>query len=127
MNKKDFAKLCFNYNKEPNEDLFELWKDNLRCYDEDEIQKAINIIISNDKFFPNLNRFLEVVKDVVSKEELTTTLKIKPEWYFDEITNLEIDEETENIYNDFQNFIKEFKSDNKKDDMNDFIEELRNE
>lgn len=109
MNKKDFAMLCINYGKEPNEDLFELWKYNLRPYDEEEIKKTFNIIMAQDKFFPTLNRIIEVVKDLVSKEETIKIIKIKPERYFNETTNLEIDEETENIYNDFQNFIKEFR------------------
>lgn len=111
MTKKDFAKLCFNYSKEPNEDLFELWKDNLRCFDDDEIQKAISIITSTDKFFPTLNRFLEVIKDVVSKETFVKdeTKYKNTEWHGKEIINEPIDKETEKTFTDFQNFIKEFR------------------
>lgn len=112
MNKKDFAKLCFNYGKEPNEDLFELWSYNLRCYDEDEMQKAINIIIAQDKYFPTLNRVLEVVKDVVSKEVfIKDETKYKnTEWYDKEIINEEIDEETKKEFEDFNKFIEEFRN-----------------
>lgn len=121
MNKKDFAKLCFNYNKEPNEDLYELWEYNLRCYDEEEIQKAISIIISKDKFFPTLNRVLEVVKEVVSKENCEVSdcekidkmkkLNIIPNWLGKEIVNEEIDEEAKKDFEDFNIFIKEFRND----------------
>ena len=138
MNKKIFKQLCMNYNKEADKDLFELWQNNLRCYDEDEMQKAVAIIIAQDRYFPTLNRVLEVVKDVVSKEridfnnedyikEKMQKYNIKPDWLDKEITNQEIDEETEKEFEDFNNFIQEFRSDNVKDDMNDFIEELRNE
>lgn len=68
MNKKDFVKLCFNYSKEPNEELYELWNYNLRCYDEKEIQQALNTIIAKDKYFPTLSRILEVVKEIVNKD-----------------------------------------------------------
>ena len=116
MNKKDFAKLCFNYNKEPNEDLFELWEDNLRCYDEDEIKKTINTIISQDKYFPTLSRVLEVVKDVVKKEdaycdeehkrEKMVRINFKPKWFNEEITSENLDE---SIISDFQNFLEDFR------------------
>ena len=114
MNKKDFAKLCFNYGKEPNEDLFELWQYNLRCYDEDEMQKAINIIITNDKYFPTLSRVLEVVKDVVSKETLIKdeTKYKNTDWYGKQIINVPIDDETQKYFNDFNNFIEEFRDGN---------------
>lgn len=97
MNKKDFAKLCMNYGKEPNEDLFELWEYNLRCYDEKEIKDAVNVIVLNDKYFPSLGRMLEVVKDIVKKEDVYVSeeqkrekmerLNIKPEWLKEEIKN----------------------------------------
>lgn len=120
MTEKLFAKLCFNYNKEPNEDLFELWEYNLRCYDEKEIQKTISIIISKDKFFPTLNRVLEVVKEVVSKENCEVSdyekidkmkkLNIIPNWLNKEIINQEIDKQTKDEFNEFNNFIQEFRN-----------------
>lgn len=89
MNKKIFKQLCMNYNKEADKELYELWEYNLRCYDEDEIQKAINIIISNDKYFPTLNRILEVAKNVVAKEIFVKdeTKYKNTEWYGKEIIN----------------------------------------
>lgn len=120
MNKKDFVKLCFNFSKEPSEELFELWEYNLRCYDEDEMQKAINIIISQDKYFPTLNRILEVVKDIVNKEEIIQDdenvirekmkrLNIHPEWLNKKIKNQKVDEETKKEFEEFKDFIKEFR------------------
>ena len=119
MNKKDFAKLCFNYGREPNEDLYELWEDNLRCYDEDEIKKTINTIISQDKYFPTLSRVLEVVKDVVKKEDVSKNedaiiekakrLNINLHWYNEDVESEPIDDDTKKIFEDFNNFIKEFR------------------
>ena len=120
MNKKDFVKLCFNFNKEPNEDLYELWEYNLRAFDEQEIRDAFNKIILTEKYFPNLNKVLEVVKEVVKKENLEFNnesvikekikkFNINPQWINKEITNQAIDKETEETYNDFQNFLKEFR------------------
>lgn len=119
MNKKDFAKLCFNYNKEPNEDLYELWDQNLRCYDEEELSKTINIIIANDKYFPTLSKVLEVVKDIVNKENIEYDEKymkekminsgIIPEWFNKDITNQEIDEQTKKEYDEFMGFIEVFR------------------
>lgn len=122
MNKKIFKQLCMNYNRDADKDLYELWEYNLRCYDEDEMQKAINIIIAQDKYFPALSRVLEVVKDVVSKEnidfnnedyikEKMKKYNIKPNWLDKEITNQEIDEETEKEFEDFNKFIEEFRKD----------------
>lgn len=120
MNKQLFKQLCMNYNKEADKDLYELWEYNLRPYDEDEIQKAISVIIAKDKFFPTFSRFLEVVKEVVSKEEFDSEksvrekmkrLNIKPDWLNNkEITNEPVDKETEEIFEDFNNFIKEFRN-----------------
>lgn len=120
MNKKDFVKLCFNFSKEPSEELFELWEYNLRCYDEDEIQKAIGIILTQDKYFPTLNRMLEVVKGIVEKEEIIQDdedairkkmkrLNIRPEWLDKEIKSQPIDEETKEFEKEFKNFIEEFR------------------
>lgn len=119
MNKKDFAKLCFNYNKEPNEELYELWEYNLRCYDEEELSKAINIIIANDKYFPTLSRVLEVVKEIVSKEDIIYDDEYKkekiqkcgviPKWLDQEIVNQEIDEQTKKEYDEFMGFIEVFR------------------
>lgn len=104
MNKKIFKQLCMNFNKEPDKELYELWEYNLRCYDEEEIQQAISKIIANDKYFPTFSRLLQIVKEVVSKEEFDYNnekhiqekmkrLDIHPSWLDKETTNEPIDEQ----------------------------------
>lgn len=120
MNKKIFKQLCMNYNREADKELYELWEYNLRCFDEDEMQKAVGVIITQDKFFPTLNRILEVLKDIVSKENVIKSeldirekmerLNIKPKWLDKEIVNKKIDKETEKEFEDFNKFIEEFRA-----------------
>ena len=115
MNKNLFKQLCINYNKEADKDLYNLWEHNLRCYDENEVQKAINIIISQDKYFPTFSRMLEAVKSVVEKQilnidenykrEKMINLKIKPQWFDKNIVAEPIEPDEE-----FQNFIKKFRN-----------------
>jgi len=64
MNKKDFAKLCMNYDKEPNEELYELWNDALKDYDTYYVKVAIKNIIANDRYFPTLSKVLEEIKNL---------------------------------------------------------------
>lgn len=112
MNKKLFKQLCMNYNREADKELYELWEYNLRPYDDEELQKAVSIIISQDKYFPTLNRVLEIVKNIVSKEVFVkdTTKYKNTEWYGKKITNQEIDEETEKEYQDFLKYLEEFRN-----------------
>ena len=120
MNKKIFKQLCINFNKEPDKELYELWEYNLRPYDEEEIQKAVERIIATDKYFPTFSRILEIVKDVVSKEDFDYSNEdyikekmkkhnIHPDWLDKEITNEPIDEKTQETFEDFNNFIQEFR------------------
>ena len=119
MNKKLFKQLCMNYNKEADKELYELWEYNLRCYDEEELSKAINIIIANDKYFPTLNRVLEVVKEIVNKENIEYDEKymkekminsgVIPDWLDKPIINKPIDDETKETYEDFKRFMEEFR------------------
>ena len=119
MNKRLFKQLCMNYNKEADKELYELWEYNLRCYDEEELAKAINIIIANDKYFPTLSRILEVVKDIVNKENIEYDEKymkekminsgVIPDWLDKPIINKPIDDETKETYEDFKSFLEEFR------------------
>jgi hypothetical protein len=111
MNKKLFKQLCMNFNKDADKELYELWNYNLRCYNEDEMQKAVSVIISQDKYFPTLKRILEVVKDIILKESfLKDKTKYKnTNWYNKEIINEPIDKETQKYFEDFNNFIEEFR------------------
>lgn len=111
MNKQLFKQLCMNYNKEADKDLYELWNYNLRCYDEEEIQRTINIIISNDKYFPTLSRMLEVIKQIIEKKFFTKD-KIKyknTKWFNKEIINEKIDEQSKKDFEDFKRFLEEFR------------------
>ena len=112
MNKKLFKQLCMNYNREADKELYELWEYSLRPYDDEEMQKAVSIIISQDKYFPTLNRVLEVIKNIVSKEVFVkdTTKYKNAEWYGKEIVNQEIDEECENEFNGFLKTLEEFRN-----------------
>ena len=89
-----FKKLCANFNREPSEDLYLLWNEKLRIYDDDEIDKTLKIIMSNDIYFPTLSRFKEVMKDVLNEEletfdseknvrEKMKRLNIHPAWLDD--------------------------------------------
>ena len=116
MNKQLFKQLCINYNRTADKDLFELWEYNLRPYEEEEIKKAFSLLMSKDKYFPNLNRILEAIKEVVNKEQINNThkieklSKIKPKWYKKEIINLEVDRETIKEDEEFKMFLEEFRS-----------------
>lgn len=131
MNKKQFVKLCKNYDKDPDLDLYELWSYNLRPYDDEEIDRTFNKIMLTDRFFPTLSKVLEMVKEIVAVEEINFDSEnavrekmeksgIKPIWLRGEVVNQEIDEETENLFGDFNNFIKEFR--NEKDNQEIEIE-----
>ena len=120
MNKKQFKKLCLNYGKDANVDLYELWNYNLRCFDEEEIEKTINKIIATDQYFPTLNRLLEVAKEIVSSESVEYDEKqlgeiferkgVVPEWYGKDIESEPIDDETEKEFEDFQTFLEDFRN-----------------
>lgn len=87
MNKKDFAKLCMNYDKEPNEELYELWNEELKDYDNYYVEMAIKNIIANDRYFPTLSKVIEELKNLppmeISVEEKIKRMKEKgviPSW-----------------------------------------------
>lgn len=114
MNKKQFAKLCMNYDKEPNEELYSLWNEMLEDYDSYFVEVAIDNIIKNDKFFPTFSRVLEELKKLppmeIPEEEKIKRMKDKgviPEWLNKEIPESEIEEDT-----DFKKFIEEFRNAN---------------
>lgn len=112
MNKKQFAKLCMNYDKEPNEELYSLWNEMLEDYDPYFIEVAIDNIIQNDKFFPTYSRVLEVLNNIppmeIPEEEKIKRMKNKgviPEWFNKEIPESEIEEDDE-----FKTFIEGFRN-----------------
>lgn len=116
MNKKLFVKLCFNYGKEPNEELYDLWNEELVEISPNIIEQALKNIISQDRFFPNLSRIFEEIKRIPMKEitdeekiQKMNRLGINPEWLDKEIVNQPIDKETEELFEDFKTFLKDFR------------------
>lgn len=116
MNKKDFAKLCMNFDKEPNVELYEYWNEMLEDYDPYYVEKAIESIIITDKFFPTYSRILEVLKELpleeIPTEEKKRRMKekgVEPSWLDKVFEDEEVDEMTLKEFNDFQNFLEEFR------------------
>lgn len=64
MNKKLYKSLCDNFNKEINTDLYDMWKEELKDYDEKLVEQAIKQVIMNDKYMPTLARIIEVIKNL---------------------------------------------------------------
>ena len=112
MNKKLFAQLCINYNKEPNEELYLLWNEELQDYDPYYVEVALKNIIKNEKYFPTLNRVMQEIKDLPCIE-IPESIKRKrmkergviPSWLNRQIKTVENDEEDE----EFKQFIAEFR------------------
>lgn len=116
MNKELFKQLCLNFNKESNKELHKLWDKELQDYDPIYVEQAVKNIIAKDRFFPTLARIVEEIKNLpcieISEEEKIKRmkkLKIVPEWAGKEIVNEPIDEETEKIFDDFQEFLEDFR------------------
>ena len=116
MNKELFKKLCMNYGKDANKELYELWNDELKDYDPYYLQLAIDNIVKNDKFFPTISRVIEEMK-VMPYEEIPDWEKkrrmkekgVEPEWLDKVFEDEEVDEETEKEFEDFKSFIEEFR------------------
>lgn len=117
MNKQLFKQLCLNYNKPADIELHKLWDEELEQYDPEEIERAIRNIMAKDKYFPNLSRVIEEIKKIgfkeISEEKMGERFKkinVIPEWYGKEIKNQEIDRETLDTFDDFQDFLKDFRN-----------------
>lgn len=116
MNKELFKKICINFGKDANKELYDLWNEQLEDYAPYYLELAINNIIAKDKYFPTLSRVIEELKNLPSieipAEEKTRRMKekgIEPKWLNKKIVNQPIDEETKKEYEEFQEFIKEFR------------------
>ena len=64
MNKKIYKTLCDNFNREINVELYEIWKEELKDYDEILVEQAVKQIIMNDKYMPTLARIVEIIKNL---------------------------------------------------------------
>ena len=111
MNKKTFVKLCMSFDKEPNEELFNIWNEMLEGYDPYYVDVAINNIVINDKFFPTFNRILEAIRDVPPMEipigEKIYRMKVRgviPKWFNSKLTSTPYEDE------DFKAFINDFRA-----------------
>ena len=117
MNKELFKMLSANYGKEPNVELHKLWNEELIDYDELYIEQAVKNILMNDKFFPTLSRIIEEIKKLplitITEEEKLKRMEergVRPSWLRGKVVNQQIDKETENLFEEFNNFIKEFRN-----------------
>ena len=115
-----FRRICMNFNKEPNEELYLLWNDELEDYDPIYVEEAIKEILSTDRYFPTIARVVEVLKKIkpreFTEEEKTKRMEqrgIVPEWVGKEIKNELIDEETQKEHEDFLKFIEDFRNEKK--------------
>lgn len=79
MNKRLYLMLCDNYGKDINNDLYELLKENLKEYSEEQVENAIKEILKKDKYMPTLARIIEMIDT-----------SYKPEWMDKEIVREEI-------------------------------------
>ena len=111
MKIETFKKLCANYSKEPNEDLYLCWNEMLDGYDPYYVDMAVNSIVKNDKFFPTFNRILEVIKELppmeIPEEEKIKRMKAKgviPKWFNSKLTSTPYEDE------DFKAFINDFRA-----------------
>lgn len=112
-----FRQLCMNFNREPSEDLYKIWNEELDDFDELHVEQAVKNIMLKDKFFPTLSRIIEEIK-ILPPIELSDEIKRKrmeergiiPQWLRGEVVNQQIDKETEDLFEDFNNFIEEFRN-----------------
>lgn len=86
MNKRLFKMLCDNYNKEINTQLYDLWKEQLKDFSEEQIEYAIKEIIKSDKFMPTLARIIEMIDTSVTPYWLGKEIEYK------EVTDEELKE-----------------------------------
>lgn len=114
--KRLFKKLCLNYNKELDKELCESWYEELEEIDIKIIEMAFRNIRRNENYFPRLSRVFEEIKRIPIKEitdeekiQKMNRLGINPEWLDKEISNQSIDKETEELFEDFKTFLKDFR------------------
>jgi len=112
-----FRKLCMNFNKEPNEELYLLWKEQFDDYDPYYLEIVINNIIANDSYFPTISKVIEEFKKtnckeipVKEKERRKKEKNVIPNWLYKEIINQPINNEVEKKYNNFNSFLEEFRN-----------------
>ena len=68
MNKKLYKLLCTNYNKKLDKEMYEIYEETLREYQDYMVNDAIKYIIQHDKFMPTVARIIEVIKELPNRE-----------------------------------------------------------
>ena len=110
-----FKKLCANFNREPSEDLYKLWNEELEGLDDYYLDLAIKNIIRTYNYFPKLsdlyNECLKVPNVEIPTEIKTKRMeRVRPLWTSYEVRNKPIDKETQQQFDDFQEWLVEFKN-----------------
>ena len=115
MNEKIFVRLCLNYGKEPNKELYEFWKEELEVFNNKEIELAFNNIMKIDKYFPTLSRIYEELRKIPI-EEITEEEKKKKMTYsvyekWENTYTKENEETYEKVVSEFNKVLEEFRKD----------------
>ena len=84
MNRKLYSMLCSNFNKQKDDEHYQMLKENFLDEDSLYLERAIKKIIQEDKYFPSVARIKEVLNEVY-EEPLTQDEKLK-RWEKEEIT-----------------------------------------
>lgn len=117
MREKEFSKLynqlLLNYNKEFDEDMFEMWYEELEQYGLKYIKQVFRKTMMQNKFMPTLKEVIDELKNI-KYEALTEEEKIEKlqeqgiflKWVDKEIKNEPM---TEAELKEFEDLLKEFK------------------
>ena len=118
MNKETFKKLCMNFGKDANKELYELWNEQLEDYDPYFVDIAISNIIRNDKYFPTISRVIDELRNIpfeeIPIEEKKRRMKakgIEPEWLDKVFEDEEPDDDTIREFEEFKSFIEDLRND----------------
>lgn len=63
-----FKKLCANFNKSLDEDLYQLWNEELQDFDSYYVEVAVKNIIKKDNYFPTIKRIMEELNNLPPME-----------------------------------------------------------
>ena len=112
-----FRQICMNFNREPSEDVYRLWNEELINYDDLYVEQAFKNILKNEKYFPTLSRVIEEITNLPSIEITEDTKKkrmekrgIIPQWLRGEVINERMGISDYKTFEDFNDFIEEFRN-----------------
>lgn len=113
MNRKLYSTLCANFNKQKDDEHYQMLKENFLDEDSLYLERAIKKIIQDDKYFPSVARIKEVLNEVW-KTPLNEDEKLK-RWEKEGIKPSCLDKEPQEIeisdeeLDDLQDFFSQFK------------------